>query len=285
MVYLLMRPGGRTYIRHSIEKQARHGPYFQKRGRMIQTFNVSKSFYDSKLGEIQAVQPTTVHIRKGEVFGLLGPNGAGKSTFLRLLATILTPSRGSAVLNGFDVATQPEDVKKSIGFLSGNTRLYGRLTPRELLRYFGALYDMDEGTIDARAREIFSLLNMHAFADQRIEKLSTGQTQKTSIARSILHDPAIFILDEPTLGLDILTSRSILEFIRTASQMGKTVLFSTHYMEEAERLCHRIGFMHRGEMLSINTLPGYAEASGKTNLADIFMSYIDSYAEAHHEIS
>ncbi|MFZ5516188.1 MAG: ABC transporter ATP-binding protein [Candidatus Zhuqueibacterota bacterium] len=251
---------------------------------MIQTVNISKSFYDGTLGEIQAVKSTSLHIRKGEVFGLLGPNGAGKSTFLRMLATILTPSHGSAELNGYDVATQPEDVKKSIGFLSGNTRLYGKLSPRELLHYFGSLYEMNSETIETRTEEIFSLLNMHNFVDQRIEKLSTGQTQKTSIARSILHDPAIFILDEPTLGLDILTSRSILEFIRTASQVGKTVLFSTHYMEEAERLCHRIGFMHRGEMLSINTLPGYAEASGKTNLADIFMSYIDSYAEAHREI-
>lgn len=247
---------------------------------MIQTFQMSKSFFDRKNGEILAVKPTSVKIEKGEVFGLLGPNGAGKTTLLRMLATILTPSQGSAKINGYDLRTRPEMIKKSIGFLSGNTRLYGRLSPRELLHYFGSLYEMESGTIQSRIDEIFSMLNMRSFAEQRIEKLSTGQTQKTSIARSILHDPPIFILDEPTLGLDILTSRSIIDFIRTASHNGKTIIFSTHYMEEAERLCDRIGLMHHGEILAINTLKGYSDYTGKSNLAEIFLSYIGSQQEA-----
>ncbi len=251
---------------------------------MIQTFNISKSFFDRKTGEARAVQPTSIKIEKGEVFGLLGPNGAGKTTLLRMLATILTPTDGTALINGFDLRRQPDEIKKSIGFLSGNTKLYGRLSPRELLHYFGSLYEMNAEKIDSRTEEIFSLLNMHNFAHQRIEKLSTGQTQKTSIARSILHDPPIFILDEPTLGLDILTSRSIIDFIRTASHNGKTIIFSTHYMEEAERLCDRIGLMHHGEILAINTLKGYSDYTGKSNLAEIFMSYIGEREEAFREI-
>lgn len=198
---------------------------------MIITQNLSKTFFDSKKGAINAVAPTDLEIKKGEVFGLLGPNGAGKTTFLRMLSTVLTPTTGSISINGYNQEEQADDIKKSIGFISGNTKLYGRLSPRELLTYFGQLYDMTKSQINTRCEAVFEMLDMSGFIDQRIESLSTGQTQKTSIARCVLHNPPIFIMD----GLDVLTSRTILEFIRQAAQDGKTVIFSTHYMSDSVR--------------------------------------------------
>jgi len=242
---------------------------------MIELHALHKTFRDYRHGEFTAVQPTTFDVGKGEIFGLLGPNGAGKTTLLRMLATILTPTSGEAFINNFAVQTNPNAIKKSIGFLSGNTKLYGRLSPRELLQYFGELYDMSRQVIAERSAQIFEMLAMTDFADQRIEKLSTGQMQKTSIARCILHDPPVFIFDEPTLGLDILTSRTILHFIQESAQAGKTVIFSTHYMQEAERLCHRIGLLHRGQLLDIDSLAGYQAKTNLTHLADIFFNYID----------
>lgn len=250
---------------------------------MISVENISKSFWDRKRGEILAVQPTSFQLASGEIFGLLGPNGAGKTTLLRMLATIITPDTGTATINQYDLRTQPTEIKKSIGFISGNTRLDGRLTPRELMTFFGALYEMTPAQINQRTEEIFSLLGMESFVDQRIEKLSTGQTQKASIARCILHDPPVFIFDEPTLGLDILTSRTIINFIRTAAQSGKTIILSTHYMEEAELLCQRIGLIHLGKIVAIDTLAGFQQFTGKQHLADIFIDFIQGGKEARIE--
>lgn len=250
---------------------------------MIRIENLSKTYWDRKRGRIEAVLPANLEIRRGEIFGLLGPNGAGKTTLLRMLATVLTPTSGSAVINGFHLLNQTDAVKKSVGFISGNTKLYGRLTPRELLTYFGELYEIPIPEIKSRSEEIFNLLEMHAFADQRIEKLSTGQTQKTSIARCMLHDPPIYILDEPTLGLDVLTSRTIIDFIQRAARNGKTILLSTHYMEEAELLCQRIGMLHLGKILAIDTLAGYKTQYQHAHLADIFLACIaQSNQEARH---
>jgi len=250
---------------------------------MIKTENLSKTFWDRKRGEIKAVLPTSLEVFKGEIFGLLGPNGAGKTTFLRMLATVLHPTAGNAIINDYELRTQSDEIKKSIGFLSGNTKLYGRLTPRELLQYFGELYEIPLQQVKQRSEEIFNLLDMHEFVDRRIEKLSTGQTQKASIARCILHDPQVFILDEPTLGLDVLTSRSIIQFIKSSAQAGKTILFSTHYMQEAEYLCHRIGLLHRGKILDIDTFNGFIEKTGLTNLSEIFLHYIASPKEEGYE--
>lgn len=252
---------------------------------MIKIENISKSFWDRKRGQINAVLPINLEIAEGEIFGLLGPNGAGKTTLLRMLATVIQPTTGTAILNGFDVQTNPDAIKKSIGFLSGNTRLYGRLTPRELLIYFGNLYDLSDEQIESRCEEIFNLLDMQEFADRRIEKLSTGQTQKTSIARCILHDPPIYILDEPTLGLDILTSRAIIDFIRGAASEGKTIIFSTHYMEEAELLCTRIGLLHLGRILDVDTLDNLKQKTGQSHLADVFMDYVAAQKEVDHELN
>ncbi|MBN2012453.1 ATP-binding cassette domain-containing protein [candidate division KSB1 bacterium] len=243
---------------------------------MISINQLSKIFPDRKRGAFTAVQPVSFDVQAGEIFGLLGPNGAGKTTLLRMLATILTPSSGTAKVNGYDLREYPNEIKKSIGFLSGNTKLYGRLSPRELLYYFGELYDMNLNAIHDRTDHVLRLLHMEDFADRRIEKLSTGQMQKTSIARCILHDPPVFIFDEPTLGLDILTSRTIVEFIRESANAGKTIIFSTHYMQEAERLCDRIGLLHQGELLDIDSLNGYREKTHLPHLDDIFLSYIEA---------
>ena len=248
---------------------------------MITVDNLSKSFWERKRGEIKAVSPVSFEIEKGEIFGLLGPNGAGKTTLLRMLATILTPSSGTAFINGFDLRIHSNEIKKSIGFLSGNTKLYGRLTPKELLYYFGALYDLDHWEITVHMNEIFDMLNMHEFSDQKIENLSTGQVQKTSIARCILHDPAIYILDEPTLGLDILTSQSIIQFIKDAASNGKTVIFSTHHMQEVELLCHRIGLLHFGQILDIDSLTNYKIKTDEKLLSDIFLKYITNANQEH----
>jgi sodium transport system ATP-binding protein len=251
---------------------------------MITIENLSKTYWDRKRGSIEAVLPTNLEINRGEIFGLLGPNGAGKTTLLRMLATVLTPTSGFAVINGFHLLNQLDAVKKSVGFISGNTKLYGRLTPRELLKYFGELYEIPIPKIKSRSEEIFKMLDMYPFVDQRIEKLSTGQTQKTSIARCMLHDPPIYILDEPTLGLDVLTSRTIIDFIQRAAVNGKTILLSTHYMEEAELLCHRIGMLHLGKILAIDTLAGFKTKYQRSHLADIFLACIaQSNPEARHE--
>lgn len=246
---------------------------------MIRTNAISRNFWDPKKGDIRALLPTDLSISRGEIFGILGPNGAGKTTLLRMLATVLAPSSGTAVVNGFDIVSEAMAVKKSIGFLSGNTRLYGRLTPRELLAYFGRLYDLDPGLVAQRTEALSGMLDMAGFLDQRIERLSTGQTQKASIARCLLHDPPVLILDEPTLGLDIMTSRAIIDFIRSASASGKTVVFSTHYMTEAELLCHRIGLLHLGRLMDVDTLEGYRRKTGKQSLADIFMDNVGRKTE------
>ncbi len=251
---------------------------------MIRIENLSKTFYDRKRGEIKAVLPTTFEINKGEIFGLLGPNGAGKTTLLRMLSTVITPTSGSAVINGYHLQNQTEEIKKSIGFISGNTKLYGRLTSKELLHYFGELYDMSKKQIESRCETVVQMLDMSSFINQRIESLSTGQTQKTSIARCILHDPTIFILDEPTLGLDVLTSRTILQFIHNAALEGKTVILSTHNMEEAELLCRRIGLLHLGKILAIDTLKGFQKNCNKIHLAEIFLDYIALQDDDIHEV-
>jgi sodium transport system ATP-binding protein len=242
---------------------------------MLTTNGLTRRFWNKDKGEITAVDSVSLSIEQGEVFGLLGPNGAGKTTFLRMLATVLTPTSGTATINGYDLLTEQHQIKQSIGFLSGNTNLYGRLTPRELLQYFGELYGLSDRQIKKRCQKIFTMLEMDDFLGQRIESLSTGQTQKTSIARCLLHDPAIYIFDEPTLGLDIMTSRTIIDFIRQEADRGKTVLFSSHQMEQAEVLCDRIGLLHKGVLLDVDTLVNYKQKKARDNLRDIFFNYIE----------
>lgn len=215
---------------------------------MIHVQDLSKTFSDKKRGLVKAVDRLSFTCQPGKIYGLLGPNGAGKTTTLRLLSTVLKPDTGTATVAGFDVVRQSDRVRASIGFLSGDTGLYRRLTGREILRYFGSLYGMDKERLATRIQDLSQLLEMDKFIDAKTDKLSTGQKQRISIARTVVHDPPVLILDEPTAGLDILASRAIMEFILQARSAGKVILFSTHVMREAERLCDHIGIIHQGRM-------------------------------------
>jgi sodium transport system ATP-binding protein len=243
---------------------------------LIITENLTKQFEDAKKGVITAVNEVNIEVKRGEIFGLLGPNGAGKTTLLRMMGTIMKPTSGRVFVDGMDTLTHEMEIKRRISFLSGNTKLYGRLSPRELLRYFGELYEIEKREIARRSEEVFELLGMEEFCDKPIEKLSTGQTQKTSVARCIINNPQLYILDEPTLGLDILTGKTIIDFIKSEKEKGKTIIFSTHYMEEAEELCDRISLIHKGKIMDTDTLANLKAKSGKQNLREIFFSFIET---------
>ncbi len=242
---------------------------------LIRAENLRKVFHASKGRIVEAVRGATFEVAEGEILGLLGPNGAGKTTLLRMLGTIITPTSGECWIGGVRCSESPEDARRKIGFLSGNTKLYGRLTCSEVLRYFGRLYGMSNAAIADRTQALSEMLDMGSFLDQRCETLSTGQTQRVSIARVILHDPPVLILDEPTLGLDIMTSRTILEFIHDARERGHSIIFSTHYMTEAEALCDRIGMIYDGEILALGTQEELYSATGTSNLREAFLSYVE----------
>jgi len=241
---------------------------------MIKTFNLNKVFQDKKRGKIVAVSDANIECRPGRIFGLLGLNGAGKTTLMRLLSTSLKPTSGTAEVNGYDILTQPEKVKGEIGFLSGDTGLYPRLTAEETVRYFARLNGMEEKKIDERITEIFDRFDMNGFKDRKIDKLSQGMKQKVSIARTIIHDPEVLILDEPTLGLDVVTSRNIIEFVSNSKQKNKCVMFSTHIMYEAEKICDDIAIIHKGKILDVATLEGYRKKTDLIDLDDIFVKII-----------
>lgn len=243
---------------------------------MIVAEGLTKVFRDRKRGEVRAVDGVDFQCLPGNIYGLLGANGAGKTTTLRLLATILTPTSGTARVAGFDLNREPERVRASVGFLSTATALYGRLTARETVEYFGRLNGRDGADLRRRVAEIFDLLGIGEFADRRCERLSTGMKQKVSIARTLVNDPPVMILDEPTLGLDVMTSRTIVEFIRDCRERGKTVILSTHVMSEAEKLCDRIGIIHAGRLLAEGTLEDLRRQSGRGDLEEIFVHTVEA---------
>ena len=241
---------------------------------MIEARSLSKRFQDKKRGEIRAVENVSFRCEPGRIYGLLGANGAGKTTTLRMLATILEPSDGTAIVCGYDVVEHPEKVRANVGFLSTATALYPRLTAQELVEYFGRLNGLDEATLKKRVDDIFDRLDMDSFRDRRCDKLSTGMKQKTSIARTLVHDPPVMIFDEPTLGLDIMTARTITSFIRECRDGGKTVIFSTHIMSEVEKLCDNIGIIHDGKLLTEGTLAQLRQQHGETDLEEIFVKVV-----------
>jgi len=242
---------------------------------MIEVRALTKSFRDKKRGTFRAVDELSFDCPRGQVFGLLGLNGAGKTTTLRVLATMLKPDSGTAKVAGFDLLDDPESVRRKIGFLTGNTGLYLRLTGREILHYFGQLEGMTRKAVDDRITTFSQLLDMESFLDTRVDKYSTGMKQKVSIARTLIHDPPVLILDEPTLGLDVVTSRAIVEFIRAAKSDGKAVIFSTHHMHEAARLCDTIGVIHEGRMKRLATLTDLKREYATEDLDTIFLRIIE----------
>ena len=223
--------------------------------------------------EFWAVEDISFKAKKGQIYGILGPNGAGKTTLLRMLAGILTPTSGTLEVMGHNYEKDREKAKRRIGYLSGNTKLYGRLSPRELFTIFGELYEMSQEEINAAINEISTVLNMESFLDNRIENLSTGQTQRTSIGRCLIHSPEVYILDEPTLGLDVLSSQDIISFMKEEKKKGKTVLYSTHYMEEAETICDEILMIHKGKIIAKGTPKELKEQTGIDNLRDLFIHF------------
>jgi sodium transport system ATP-binding protein len=228
-----------------------------------------------RFDRVIAVDGVSLTVAPGEVLGLLGPNGAGKTTTLRMLAGILPPTEGTVKIAGIDVAVDPLPAKQKIGFLSGDTQLYQRLTPREVLAYFGRLYSMDEGTLARRIDELVRDLEMTSFASRPCATLSAGQKQRANIARAFLHDPDLLILDEPTTALDVLSGRFIVESIRKKRADGKAILFSTHIMSEAEYLCDRIALLHQGRAVDTGTLGELLERSATRNLTDAFLHHAE----------
>ncbi len=242
---------------------------------MIEAHDLTKVFRDKKRGEIRAVVGISFRCQPGQIYGMLGANGAGKTTTLRMLATILQPTDGSARVAGFDITEQPEQVRTQVGFLSTATALYGRLTARELVEYFGRLNGLNGGALRRRTDELFALLGISDFADRRCDKLSTGMKQKVSIARTLVHDPPVMIFDEPTVGLDVMAARTIVGFIRDCRDRGKTVIFSTHVMSEAEKLCDTIGIIHNGKLLAEGTLSELRARSGLDDLEEILVRMVE----------
>lgn len=241
---------------------------------MIQANNLVKTFRDRKRGEVHAVNGVSFEAKPGKIFGLLGANGAGKTTTLRILATLLEPTTGEAYVAGHDVRLEPEKVREKIGFLSTSTALYGRLTAREMVEYFGRLYGMPEALLQQRLKEVFAVLEMNEFANGRCDKLSTGQKQRVSIARSIIHEPPVMIFDEPTTGLDVMTSRTIMRFIERCREQGKTVIFSTHIMSEVERLCDEVAIIHDGRIVAQGTVEELRERTGLVPLESVFLKLV-----------
>ena len=235
-----------------------------------------KHFHDPERGQIHAVDKIDFQSHPGEIFGLLGPNGAGKTTTLRLLATLLSPSGGSATVAGNDILTDGPSVRRSIGYLSGTTGVYERMTPREMVRYFGQLFGMDEQRIAARTESLFELFEMGSFADRLCATLSDGMRQKVTLARTLVHDPPVLLLDEPTSSLDILVARTVTEFIREARSEGKCILLSTHDMNEATQLCDRLAILHKGRIVTSGTLSELRSLWGAEELEEIFFRAIGS---------
>jgi sodium transport system ATP-binding protein len=241
---------------------------------MIEALGLTKVFKDRKRGEIKAVDNVSFTCRPGQIYGLLGANGAGKTTTLRLLATLLKPTSGKAVVGGFDITREPERVRRCVGFLAASTALYARLTARETVSYFGRLNGLDHGQIKQRLLTLADVLEMHEFLDQRCDKLSTGMKQKVSIARTLIHDPAVIVFDEPTIGLDVIAARALLAFIRGCKEKGRTIIYSTHVMSEVEKLCDVIGIVHNGKLLAEGTLPELRTKFGETDMEEIFVKAV-----------
>ena len=227
-----------------------------------------------QFGPVAAVNGVSLAVRAGEIAGLLGPNGAGKTTTLRMLAGILTPTAGRVLINGLDLRERLLEAKQRLGFLSGDTQLYQRLSPREVLRYFGCLYRLDDARLARRIGQLLRELEMESFADRPCRTLSSGQKQRANIARAFLHEPDVLILDEPTAALDVVSGQFIVEAIRRERAAGRAILFSTHLMSEAEYLCDRIYLMHEGRIADHGTLAELLTRTGCRNLTDAFLHHL-----------
>jgi sodium transport system ATP-binding protein len=244
---------------------------------MIHVRALTKVYDDFVRGPFVALAGVTFDAHPGEIYGLLGPNGAGKTTALRILSTVLRPTNGSATVNGYDVLTQPSYVRRQIGFVSANTAVYDRMTAWEMVDYFGRLHGLADGLLHTRMEAIFNRLKMDEIRDVLGSKMSTGMKQKVSIARALVHDPPVLVFDEATAGLDVLVARALLQTVAELREQGKCIVFSTHIMREAERLCDRIAIMHRGHILSEGRVEELLDRHGEHDLEELFFRLITEH--------
>jgi sodium transport system ATP-binding protein len=252
---------------------------------MISVQNLNKTFTLTKQQRKElntdqktatAVQDLSFSCQPGRVFSLLGPNGAGKTTTLRMIATLISPTSGQIHINGIDALSQPQEARKHIGFLTGSTGLYARLTPIEVIDYYADLYGVEKAAREQRKEELFSLLHMQDFLHKRIGKLSTGMKQKVSICRTMIHDPSVVIFDEPTSGLDVITAENIIKLIRSCKDQGKTVIFSSHIMSEVDLLCDDLAIIHQGTLKYNGTMADFRANMQTANLTEEFIRIVQA---------
>ena len=249
---------------------------------MIHVRQLTKIYKDIHSGEFTALNGINLDAMPGQIYGLLGPNGAGKTTALRILSTVLKPTSGTAVVNGFDVITDPEMVRRQIGFVSCNTAIYDRMTSWEMIHYFGQLYGMDPERLQIRMESLFEKFQMNEIRNVLCSKMSTGMKQKVSIVRAMVHNPPVLVFDEATSGLDILVAREVLKTVEQLCDQGKCVIFSSHIMSEVKRLCDRVAIMNRGNILAEGTVEELANKYEQDDLEELFYQMI-SVSEKQHE--
>ena len=248
---------------------------------MIEVKDLHKT-YERRNKRVEALRGISFTVPPGSIYALIGPNGAGKTTALRTIATLLRPDGGSVTVNGKDTVEEARSVRDAIGFLTSDMRLSGNLTPHELLHFFGELNHLGEELIRERIELLGGYLQMRDFLDRPVAKLSTGQKQKASIAVSIIHDPDVIVFDEPTAGLDILASKIVVDFLRDSRDKGKTVLLSTHVIQEAERLCDSLGILVAGQILEQGTRAEILSRHGASSIEEVFFAL---YRENGREIA
>ncbi|ABP68079.1 ABC transporter related protein [Caldicellulosiruptor saccharolyticus DSM 8903] len=237
---------------------------------MIQLIELTKDF-----GKVRAVDRLSFTINKGEIFGLLGENGAGKTTTLRMLATMIKPTHGTAIIDGLDITKEPEKVRRKIGILFGSeSGLYSRLTARENIEYFATLHDMKKDEIKKRIDELVERFQMQEFIDKPAGKFSKGMKQKVCFVRSIIHDPDVMLFDEPTNSLDVTSAKEVHDFIRLCKQEGRTIIFSSHTMSEVEKLCDRVAIIHKGKLVAIGTIDEIKQRFSGASFEDVFIRLV-----------
>jgi sodium transport system ATP-binding protein len=224
----------------------------------------------------RVVDDVSFECTPGRIFCLLGPNGAGKTTTMRLIATMLRPTSGYVEVDGMDAVKEPHEVRRRLGFLTGATALYDRLTPDEIVDYYGSLHGIERGTLRRRRDDFYDLLDMHAYSGTRVGRLSTGMKQKVSIVRTMIHDPQVLIFDEVTSGLDVIGARSIIELVRRCRELGKTVIFSTHRMDEVSLLADDLGIMTRGRLQFSGTFESFVENRNARTIEDEFIRLVEA---------
>ena len=236
---------------------------------MIRVTGLKKAFR-GRAGTNEVLRGLDFTVEPGEIYGLLGPNGAGKTTAMRCVATLLKPDEGAITVDGHDTQAKPRVVRESLGFLTGDMKLAGNLSPRRLLRFFGELNHLADDVIEQRSDELAGYLDMRDYLDRPVEKLSTGMKQKAAIAVALIHDPSVIMFDEPTNGLDILAAKTVVDFLNDYRSRGKTILLSTHIMAEAEKLCDRIGILLGGVLAAQGTRDELMEIRSTNSLEDAF---------------